>query len=94
MIDVAHSLIHSISDAAITIGNIDFMHLDLANNWHLFDLDWHHLVAQANQAQQFNQDIGSDLSKAWNNFIESGQWIALIVGLFLGYLFRTFTSTG
>ncbi|AFY68411.1 hypothetical protein Pse7367_0093 [Thalassoporum mexicanum PCC 7367] len=94
MIDIAHSLVQPIHEIATNFSNFDLTHLDLANNLNLVDLDWDHLFAQNNQAQQFDQDIGADFSKAWNNFIESGQWIALIVGLFLGYLFRTFTSTG
>jgi uncharacterized membrane protein len=94
MIDIMHSLFQPIYDVATSFGNVDALHLDLANHLNLVDLDWHHLLAQANQAQQFDQDIGSDFANAWNNFIESGQWVALIVGLFLGYLFRTFTSTG
>ncbi|MCS7031026.1 MAG: hypothetical protein NZL92_05800 [Gloeomargarita sp. SKYG116] len=43
-------------------------------------------------AQQSSPDILADISNAWNNFIESGQWVALLVGLVLGYLIRMFTS--
>ncbi|MEN9207931.1 MAG: hypothetical protein Q6L50_10075 [Gloeomargarita sp. GMQP_bins_120] len=43
-------------------------------------------------AQQSSPDILADLNNAWNNFIESGQWVALLVGLVLGYLLRMFTS--
>lgn len=36
--------------------------------------------------------ILDQLRDSWNNFIESGQVWALLVGFFLGYLFRTFLS--
>ncbi len=52
------------------------------------------LLAQAGRPQQFDQNILADLSRAWNNFIRSGQAAALGIGLFVGYMFRVFTSSG
>jgi hypothetical protein len=44
-------------------------------------------------AQQFKQfDIIADGQKAWNNFIETGQVWALLIGMFFGYIFKSFTS--
>lgn len=37
-------------------------------------------------------DVLGQIQDAWNTFIESGQVWALLIGLFVGYLFRTFTS--
>ncbi len=37
-------------------------------------------------------DILGDMQAAWQNFIESGQVWALIIGLFIGYVFKGFTS--
>lgn len=37
-------------------------------------------------AQQFKDTLGSDFSKSWNNFVESGQIWALIIGLALGWI--------
>lgn len=37
-------------------------------------------------------DVLGQIQDAWNTFIESGQVWALLIGLFIGYLFRTFTS--
>lgn len=37
-------------------------------------------------------DVLGQMRDMWNVFIESGQVWALLIGLFLGYLFRTFTS--
>lgn len=37
-------------------------------------------------------EVLQQIEDGWNNFIESGQVWALLIGLFLGYLFRTFIS--
>ncbi len=37
-------------------------------------------------------DILADMRKAWDNFIDSGQVWALLIGLSIGYMFRGFTS--
>jgi hypothetical protein len=37
-------------------------------------------------------DIIGDMKSAWDNFIESGQVWALLIGLFIGYGFRSMTS--
>jgi len=37
-------------------------------------------------------DVLGQMQTAWNNFIESGQFWALLIGLVVGYLFRSFTS--
>ncbi|HAN46319.1 MAG TPA: hypothetical protein DCQ32_07175 [Cyanobacteria bacterium UBA8156] len=52
------------------------------------------LLAQSGTPQQFDQNILADLSRAWNNFIRTGQAAALGIGLFIGYMFRFFTSSG
>ncbi|MBF2056929.1 MAG: hypothetical protein IGQ45_06840 [Cyanobacterium sp. T60_A2020_053] len=43
-------------------------------------------------AQIEDPDILGQMTTAWNNFIESGQVWALLIGLFLGYLFAGFTK--
>ena len=60
---------------------------DLVNNFN-------HLIAQAKPSGQFNQDVVGDMAKGWNNFIRTGQWAALLIGLVIGYMFRVFTSSG
>ncbi|RMF22728.1 MAG: hypothetical protein D6756_10025, partial [Cyanobacteria bacterium J083] len=37
-------------------------------------------------------DIIGDLKAAFDNFVESGQIYALLIGLFVGYIFKSFTS--
>ena len=37
-------------------------------------------------------DVLGKMQDAWTNFIDSGQVWALLIGLFIGYVFRSFTS--
>ncbi len=74
--------------------------LDAANNmittfdFSVLDLNHFHLNWQpfASNAQQFNQDVTKDLAGGWNNFIKTGQVWALLIGVILGYLFKSITS--
>jgi hypothetical protein len=43
-------------------------------------------------AQTYKDDLGSNLQGTWNNFIQSGQVWALLIGLVVGYIFRSITS--
>lgn len=59
---------------AITIGNL---------------IDGTTILAQ-NTAEMQEIDIIGDFNKSWNNFVESGQIWAMLIGVFLGYTFRSF----
>ncbi len=39
-------------------------------------------------------DLIGQVQKAWNNFVETGQIWALLIGLVVGYLIRNLTSYG
>ena len=41
---------------------------------------------------QFKDTLGSDFVSTWNHFIQSGQVWALLIGIIVGYMVRTFTS--
>ena len=43
-------------------------------------------------AQTFEDNLGSDVGNAWDNFIESGQVWALGIGFILGYIVRSLTA--
>jgi hypothetical protein len=45
-------------------------------------------------ANQFNQDILGDLTKAFNKFVKSGQLLAMAIGFVIGYIFKSITSYG
>ena len=46
------------------------------------------IIAQAVR----DPDVLGQIQDAFNNFIESGQVWALLIGLVLGYLFRSFSA--
>lgn len=85
MIDLGLHAINSLV-ATVDFSVIDFSSLNLAH----FHLDWQTLGAAA--PQQFNQDVTKDLAGGWNNFVKTGQIWALIIGVTLGYLFKSITS--
>jgi hypothetical protein len=43
-------------------------------------------------AQVVKDDLFNNVGQSWNNFIQSGQVWALVIGFVLGYLFRSITS--
>lgn len=82
MLDLTLDIFNSLSNI------VDFSAIDLSSISY-FDLDWQNL---AQTSQQFNQDVTKDLAGGWNNFVRSGQIWALLIGLTLGYLFKSITS--
>lgn len=45
-------------------------------------------------AQQFDQDLIGDTGTMLKGFYESGQLWAMLIGIVLGYAFKSFTSYG
>jgi hypothetical protein len=43
-------------------------------------------------AAAYNADILGDIQQAWNHFVQTGQLWALIIGVVVGYIFRSITS--
>lgn len=42
---------------------------------------------------QFNEDkVLQDISRGWQNFVQSGQLWALLIGIVIGYMIRTITK--
>lgn len=60
--------------------NLDF--------YHHFLLPFVTVLAQVIE----DPDIIGQMQAAWNNFIESGQVWAFLIGIFFGYLFKSLTS--
>lgn len=53
---------------------------------------WHLMPQVTGLAQSIQTDLGANVEAAWNTFIESGQVWALLIGFFMGYIFRSLTS--
>jgi hypothetical protein len=43
-------------------------------------------------AEVFKDNLFSNMGQAWDNFIKTGQVWALMIGFFVGYIFRSITS--
>ena len=54
--------------------------------------DFSHWIILAQNTNIKDPDILGQIQKAFKTFIDSGQVYALLIGLFLGYYFRSFTS--
>lgn len=65
--------------------------LSLMPAHHLFELPVDFLFL-AQQAQQFDQDVMAEFRKAFQNFVESGQIWALLIGLIIGYVAANLTN--
>lgn len=39
-------------------------------------------------------DLLGQIQQGWNNFVQTGQIWALLIGIFIGYLMRNLTSYG
>ncbi len=73
--------------------------VELEVNYKPMQIDWHMDQFFMTDAQdlvlaQFEQDLWGDVSGAFNNFVESGQLWALLIGIVMGYLLRGLTSFG
>jgi len=80
MLDLTHSLISFVDLQLLASLDWQWMH----------QIDWQ-VIAQASSGKQFNQDVLGNISQGFNNFVRSGQLVALIIGAVLGYLLRTIT---
>ena len=86
----AHHLVTSVTSADLSF---HLSAINLPSNLHLNIADLHSYIDMDLLAQQFNQDVMGDLGKGWNNFVKSGQIWALMIGVVVGYLFRSITNT-
>ncbi|MDX1977744.1 MAG: hypothetical protein SFT94_08725 [Pseudanabaenaceae cyanobacterium bins.68] len=93
LLDLANLVNGLYSDFNLTQHLAAILSIDLVTS--TFDQANHEAIALIAQARgQFNQDVVGDMAKGWNNFIRTGQWAALLIGLAIGYMFRVFTSSG
>ncbi len=76
---VDSSILHQISDI-FSLDNISVLQ--------------DHLQSSASFLAQKVEDpnVMGKMQQAWQNFVKSGQVWALLIGLFFGYLFKSFTS--
>jgi hypothetical protein len=90
MLDLTHHLLTSLG-TSIDLAVLDPSAIDLSNHFNLAHTHTH--INMELIAQQFKQDMMGDATKSWNNFVKSGQIWALIIGVAVGYLFRSITNS-
>jgi len=64
--------------------------VSLTSEFSLVFLPYDNIVTLAQTVD--DPEVLKQIEQAWKTFIESGQVWAFLIGLFLGYLFRTFIS--
>ena len=72
------------------LGNLDF-HI----NFHInFIQDHTHFFFAAEYTDVKDPDVLGQMQKAWNNFVKTGQIWATMIGIVIGYMFKSLTSFG
>lgn len=91
MLDFAQNLLTStdLSSLSPSVINLDGS-FSIDSSLNIADL--HQYINMDLLAQQFKQDVAGDLGRGWNNFIKSGQVWALMIGVVVGYFFRSITN--
>lgn len=91
MFDLAHNFLTSTDLSLFSSSVIDLnSSFSIDTSFNIADL--HQYINMDLLAQQFNQDVMGDLGKGWNNFVKSGQIWALMIGVVVGYFFRSITN--
>lgn len=81
-------LLHVVQDATVWLTHLSVV----SDTWQSFQIDLsidHSVLAQIKQT-----DLWGDVTRAFDNFVKTGQAWAFVAGLFLGYLLKAFTSFG
>jgi len=86
MLDFAQHLVSSTDLSVLSASTINY-----TSNFHSHIADLH--INMDLIAQQYNQNVLADLGKGWDSFVKSGQIWALLIGVIVGYLFRSITNT-
>jgi hypothetical protein len=72
------------------IPSTDIFSLTHITNFSSADLISQTMIFAQDAGKLSQVDIIKDITNAWENFIETGQVWALLIGMFLGYAFRSF----
>jgi hypothetical protein len=66
-------------------------------NDHLFSVfsNLHeHIIYLADYTNVKDPDVLGQMQAAWNNFVKTGQVWAMLIGIIVGYMFKSLTSYG
>lgn len=87
MIDLAQHFLINADLSVLHTSAIDF-----ASSFHFNLADIHSHINMDLVAQQFKQDVAGDFARGWDDFVKSGRIWALIIGVVVGYMFRSITN--
>ncbi len=87
MIDLAQHFLINADLSVLHTSAINF-----ASIFHFNLVDVHTHIDMDLLAQQFKQDVTGDFARGWDDFVKSGKIWALIIGIVVGYMFRSITN--
>lgn len=90
MLDLAHNFFFHID---LSILHPSTIHFNFGDDSSLTFLNSINMDLIAQQTKEFNQDVLGDMGKGWNAFVKSGQIWALLIGIAVGYMFRSITNS-
>lgn len=67
--------------------SLDFMAI---THFSISDISDNIMLFAQNSADLKKVDVIGDISKAWANYVKTGQLWATLIGVFFGYTFRSF----
>lgn len=82
-------VVNAIQEITAWFPSLPHSHYSVLQLQSMLPINWT-VVAQ----QLSDPDLLGNLQKAFNNFIESGQVWALLIGLIIGYMIRGLTTYG
>ena len=88
MLDFAQHLVSSFDLSVLSASTINY-----TRNFRSNIADLHLYINMDLIAQQYNQNVLADFGRGWDSFVRSGQIWALMIGVIVGYLFRSITNT-
>lgn len=80
-------VVEGIQAVPTLLNQISPWHNVLGELSHQLSVDWLVLAQDVSNVDALGQMVG-----AWNHFVKTGQVWALLIGLIIGYVFRSFTS--
>ena len=80
-------VVEGIQAVPTLLNQISPWHSALGGLSHQLSVDWLVLAQDVKNVDVLGQIVG-----AWNHFVKTGQVWALLIGVIVGYVFRSFTS--
>jgi hypothetical protein len=80
-------VVEGIQAVPTLLNHISPWHSALGGLSHQLSVDWLVLAQEVR-----DPDVIGQMVSAWNHFVKTGQIWALLIGVIVGYVFRSFTS--